>query len=295
VVGILSAHRVRARLARYRLGADIEADAFAMAEVDLLRREGDDYVLGLLPGMLGAVEHPRSSLPLEALTRNGAVALPLPQEGKVRVEVGTFTFVIARREEVASRVIGLAAVLQDRLAAIGSGAWNRLVRSAALGTPIAVLMTLFGSVPAAMAVTDLDGRWSIPSYATPMETEKLIRAKAQFQASLLHQCFDSMPTACQRAGYVGVGLSLSRDGEVLSHWVSRSTYGEECPVTDCMENVVAKWVFEPMSDRMNLIIPIQVKRTRKPLNTSENVIFVSPNVDSADSGCVESDSGRQLL
>src|SRR5688572_11911601 len=47
-VGYVSARWVRARLRSYRLGADIEADAFAMAEVELLRRAGGDYELGLV-------------------------------------------------------------------------------------------------------------------------------------------------------------------------------------------------------------------------------------------------------
>jgi hypothetical protein len=70
---------------------------------------------------------------------------------------------------------------------------------------------------------------------------------------------------CQRAGYVGVRLSLGKDGEVRGHRVSRSTYGEECPVSKCMAAVVSTWYFEPMPDSMELVLPIQVKRTRKPL------------------------------
>ena len=65
-------------LRSYRLGADIEADAFAMAEVELLRRAGADYELGLVPGMSGAFEHQHSSVPIEAFIRTGPVHLPLP-------------------------------------------------------------------------------------------------------------------------------------------------------------------------------------------------------------------------
>ena len=87
-MAIASARWVSARVGRYRLGADIEADAFAMADVDLVRRVGADYEVGLCPGMSGAIEHGRSTTPLEAFTRQGAISLPLPQEGKVRVEIG---------------------------------------------------------------------------------------------------------------------------------------------------------------------------------------------------------------
>ena len=210
-------------MGRYRLGADIEADAFAMTEIDLVRRVGNDYEIGLCQGMSGAVEHVRSTTPLEAFTRYGAVSIPLPQEGKVRVEIGTSTFVVTRRT-IGSRH---AITLRERLRWLASGTAHRLLRAAAVGVPVAALATLLGSVPAALAVTDLEGRWAIPRTATPLEVERLIRAKAQFETPSLHQCFDPLPLSCHRPGFVGVGLSISREGEVLSHWISRSTYDEE--------------------------------------------------------------------
>ena len=85
------------------------------------------------------------------------------------------------------------------------------------------------------------------------------------QAQQLHACFDPMPMSCQYSGYVGVGLKLSSDGEVQKSWIARTTYGDACPVTECMEEVVAGWFFEPLPEPMTLVIPVQVLRTRKPI------------------------------
>ena len=286
-VAVASARWVSSRVGRYRLGADIEADAFAMADVDLVRRVGADYEIGLCPGMTGTVEHARSTTPLEAFTRQGAVSLPLPQEGKVRVEIGNSTFVVSRRR-LGSRQ---AVRLRDRMTWLASGTFRKLVRAAAFGTPIAALATLLGSVPAALAVTDIDARWAIPRTATPLEVERLIRAKAQFETPSLHQCFDPLPLSCHRPGFVGVGLALSREGEVVSHWIARSTYDEqECPVTSCMEKVVANWTFSPMRERMNVVLPIQVKRTKRSPASAGSVVIINPRVTDAGTGCLDWDS-----
>jgi hypothetical protein len=293
-VAVASGRWVRARVGRYRRGADIEADAFAMADVDLVRRVGRDYEIGLCPGMTGAVEHGRSTTPLEAFTRQGAVSLPLPQEGKVRVEIGAATFVVTRRRLGVRHVVPL----RERFTWLASGTFRRLVRAAAIGTPVAALATLMGSVPAALAVTDLDERWAIPRTATPLEVERLIRARAQFETPSLHQCFDPLPLICHRPGFVGVGLALSREGEVLRHWITRSTYDDaECPVTSCMERVVSTWTFSPMRDRMNLVLPIQVARSRRVLSDQPNVVIFNPRVQplgvgvgDGDIGCLDWDS-----
>ncbi|HEY0707935.1 MAG TPA: hypothetical protein VGG33_14115 [Polyangia bacterium] len=292
-VAIVSSRWARQRAGRYRLGADIDADAFAMHEVDFVRRAGSGYEVGLLPGMTGTIEQGGRSMPIEALTRNGAVHVPLPATGKVRVEAGNVTFTIARpslnREGDPARVRGWRGWWRERrdsLDWLAERVAQRLIRAVAVGTPIAALATVMGAVPTAMAVTENDGRWKIPGNATPAEVEKYIRIKAQFEAPALHQCFDSLPLACQRAGYVGVGLSLSKTGEVVSHWVARTTYDEDCPVTSCMEKVVSSWTFQEMRERMTLVIPIQVKRTNKPLWEAANNVEFAPDAGLTLSGGV---------
>jgi hypothetical protein len=64
---------------------------------------------------------------------------------------------------------------------------------------------------------------------------------------------------------VGIGLSLSREGEIRSNWIARSTYGKECPVNQCMADVAAGWFFEPLPASMQVVLPVQVLRTDKPL------------------------------
>jgi len=88
---------------------------------------------------------------------------------------------------------------------------------------------------------------------------------AQTQARSLHQCFDVLPISCQHSGYVGVGVSLTREGEMRDHWIARSTYSADCPVEQCMSDVVSTWFFEPLPASMRVILPVQVLRTDKPL------------------------------
>jgi hypothetical protein len=264
-VAALSARRTRERHRRYALGAQIDADAFGPADVDLVRRvgRGDDYELGLVPGMTGVMEHGRSPLPIESLTRSGPVRMPLPADGKVCVEYGPATFVIRRRAqlEVAESPLSWGERLRR---AVGSA--RRFVPLAGAGVPVAAMATFLGAVPAAMAVSDADMRSSIPDRATPLEIEQHIRAGAQRQARTLHQCFDPLPLSCQRPGFVGVGVSLSASGEVQMTWVTRTSYDRhDCPVSQCMANVVAGWFFESMPEAMKVVIPVQVRRTNKPL------------------------------
>ena len=214
------------------------------------------------------------------------------------------TFVIARRSLAVP--VRVRRSVPARAKVEGWGKWlgwlaegtaKRLVRAAALGTPVAALATMLGAVPAALALTDNDGRWAIPGNATPLEVEKFIRVKAQLQvtraAPVLRYVAAGLPAARLRRG----GPVPGRSGDVVSHWISRSTYGEDCPVTNCMEKVVSTWSFEPMRERMNVIIPVQVKRTRKPLWQADKVEFVTPDDTDVGSdagvsaGCLDPDSG----
>ena len=74
-----------------------------------------------------------------------------------------------------------------------------------------------------------------------------------------------MPISCQRRGYVGVKLSLSRTGEIREHSIAGSSYGADCPVNQCLSERVGRWFFEPLPQSMSLILPVQVLRTDKPL------------------------------
>jgi hypothetical protein len=268
-VAWLSARKARERSRRFALGAHIDADSFGAVDVDLVRRvgRGDDYDLGLVPGMTGAFDHGRSPMPIESLTRTGAVRVPLPADGKVCIEFGPATFVVRRRPEVPEAAIPLVERLRR-----GLGAARRFVPLAGMGVPVATIATMLGAVPAAMAVSDADMRSSISDRATPLEIEQHIRSEAQRQVRALHRCFDPLPLACQRPGYVGVGVELAKDGEVRRYWISRSTYGAECPVSQCMANVVSSWFFDSMPEPMKVVIPIQVRRTSRPLYDPHPVI-----------------------
>jgi hypothetical protein len=146
-----------------------------------------------------------------------------------------------------------------------AGFVRRFARRALLPLELAALASIFCAVPVGAQIGDADMRSAIPTRATPWEIEKALRAEAQTQARSLHQCFDVLPISCQHSGYVGVGVSLSREGEMRDHWIARSTYSADCPVEQCMSDVVSTWFFEPLPESMRVVLPVQVLRTDRPL------------------------------
>ena len=82
-------------------------------------------------------------------------------------------------------------------------------------------------------------RSAIPTDATPLQVEMLAAAaRRSCRRRALHQCFDVLPISCQKRGYVGVKLSLSRTGEIRDHAIAGSSYGSDCPVNQCLSDVV---------------------------------------------------------
>jgi hypothetical protein len=191
--------------------------------------------------------------PTRESARDGGADLPLPPDSRAELALGAATFVVA-----SARDVGPAPALPK-------GVLRRLVRRVAMPLEMAALASVLCAVPVGAQIAEADMRSDIPARATPWEIEKLLRAEAQTQARSLHQCFDTMPIACQRPGYVGVGVSLSREGEIRSHWIARSTFGADCPVNECLSDVVSTWFFEPLPESMKVILPVQVLRTDKPL------------------------------
>jgi len=255
---VIAAQRASQRARRYVIGAQVDADAFADVQVDLVRRCGDRYEIGLVPGMSGTFENGRAPLPVESVTQKGAVRLPLPLDGgRVSVTIGSNTFVVTSRAGDDDDGGARRQPVRPMLA--------QTVRGGLKIAPVAVMCSVFWTVKAASSMTDLDLKSSVPVNATPWETEKLLRAQAQVQARSLHACFDVLPIECQRQGYVAVGVSLTREGDIRSSWISRSTYGADCPVDACMADRVAGWFFEPIPEPMQVILPVQVLRTGKAL------------------------------
>jgi hypothetical protein len=263
----LAAKRRSRRARRYVVGAALDADAFGSLEVDLVHRGPAGYQLRLLPGMTGRIENGRLPLPVESLVSGGPVTLALPEQGRVWIGLGPAAWAI----RYVMRVPPFEFPLWRCLRAFGTGL-HKSVSVVAMALPLAVLATMLGSTPAVRPLTEKDLAPAIAAGATPWEVEQSLRVQAQRQATSLHACFDPMPLACQRPGYVGVGLSLSKQGDVLSHWISRSSYGADCPVSECMAKHAAQWFFEPVPEAMKLVLPIQVRRTNKPLQPSSVTI-----------------------
>ena len=257
VVGLgaaaLAAARAADRARTYRIGISIDDDAFSATPLALVRRTAAGYRIRVARGFSGRLSGGRAPLLVESLTRDGGVDLPLQPDSRAELTLGSATFVVA-----SARDAGPAPALPK-------GVLRRLVRRVAMPLELAALASVLCAVPVGAQIAEADMRSAIPAHATPWEIEKLLRAEAQIQARSLHQCFDTMPIACQRPGYVGVGVSLSREGEIRSHWIARSTYGADCPVNECLSEVVGNWFFEPLPESMKVILPVQVLRTDKPL------------------------------
>lgn len=245
---------VRRRLSRFVLGTRLDADAYAPADVDLVRRVGEQFELTVVPGMTGHVEGGRAPMPVEALVRDRPQTIVLDEGSSARLSWGASTFVVRSRQGEP-----------------GSDAWfsrdlfRLFSRTAVIGVQLALVASLFAIVPSGQTIGDRAAHLVSPRITTPWEAEKWLRIEAQAQARSLHRCFDPLPLSCQHAGYVGVGVSLTRDGEVRSNWIARSTYGDECSVDSCVKDVVSTWIFDPLPEAMRVILPVQVLRTEKPL------------------------------
>jgi hypothetical protein len=259
---------VRAAQARARqvvLGPEMNADGFAPTRVALVRRAAhadDVYELGIVHGMAGEIQDGRASQPLEALAPGPgvpAVYRPLEAGQKVLVKIGAESYLVQSAEKDAELVSSA-----DRWS------WTRAAafvprRLAFAGLVFGVIAGLWASVKEAEAVLALKPPVAPTRKAAGWEAEMELRLEAQLQAPSLHQCFDNLPLSCQKPGYVGVGLSLTKEGEIRSHWIASSTYNETCPVTACMGDLVALWQFNPLPEPMRVVLPVQVLRTGKVL------------------------------
>ena len=259
----LAATRAAHRARSYNIGAAIDDDAFSALALPLVRRTPAGYRLAIVPGFTGRIDGDRAPMAVEGLARGGRTGdsdgegrgTDLPLEIGMRAEVvfGQATFVVRAFADVGPAP------------APPAGFVRRFARRALLPLELAALASIFCAVPVGAQIADADMKSAISTRATPWEIEKALRAEAQMQARSLHQCFDVLPISCQHSGYVGVGVSLSREGEMRDHWIARSTYSADCPVEQCMSEVVSTWFFEPLPASMRVILPVQVLRTDKPL------------------------------
>jgi hypothetical protein len=254
-VTVLAANRARARARRYLVGVDIEDDAYAPLAQALVRGTREGYALALAPGMSGVIESSATSLDVEALLRGGRSRVLLDVGTRAELTLGSTTFVV--RAHLPGQL--------GRLAPLPRGFWRPFARRALVPLQLCAVVAFLRAVPLGAPLAEADMKSAIPADATPWEVEKLLRQEAQIQARTLHACFDALPLTCQHPGYVGVGLSLSRQGEIRSSWIARSTYGRDCPVEACMSNVISTWFFEPLPESMRIVLPVQVLRTDKPL------------------------------
>lgn len=250
-VAVMVGRRVLARARRYAVGAAIDNDAFAGDELDLVRGTRHGYQLTLVPGMTGTFEGGRSPMPIEGLVGSRGSRLPLGADSRAEISLGTTMFVVRSIEEPPSPP------------PLDRGFFKRFSRPTLMAAQVTAVVSVLFATPLGAPFSDADMRSSVPTDATPWEIEKLLRVQAQNQSASLHRCFDVMPLECQRPGYVAVGLSLSREGEIRSNWVSRSTFGSDCPVEQCMADVIATWFFEPLPASMKVVLPVQVLRTDK--------------------------------
>jgi hypothetical protein len=252
--GIAAAVRAVGRARSYGIGAGIDDDAFAASPMPLVRRVKAGYVMRLAPGMTGQLEDGRAPIPLESLVGEGTVDVPLPASARAEVRVGMATFVVTTGAD------------SGPVPELPAGAVRWFARKATLPLGVAALASVvFCAVRVSGPISEADMRSAIPADATPLQVELLLRQEAQQQAYAFHQCFDVLPISCQKRGYVGVKVSLARSGAIRSHEIAGSSYGADCPVNQCLSDVVGGWFFEPLPQSMSLVLPVQVLRTDKPL------------------------------
>jgi hypothetical protein len=253
LVTTLAVRRAVGRARRFTIGAGIDDDAFAALTLDLIQCGHGGASLTVVPGMTGVLSGGRSDTPIESLVGGRGTRIPLAPGARAQISIGSSTLVVSMTD----RPLALTPFDRTHL--------KRMARPTLLAVQAAALISLFFGVPVGAALGERDMRSSIPATATPWEVEKAMRWQAQLQARSLHQCFDVLPMQCQRAGYVGVGVALSKSGEIRSNWISRSTYGRECPVDQCMADVVSKWFFEPVPENIKVVLPVQVLRTERAI------------------------------
>jgi hypothetical protein len=255
ILTALAAARAGARARRYLVGVDIDDDAYAPVQRALVHRGPEGYELALAPGMRGVVDGGPAPIDVDAAVRAGRTTVPVGAGMRAELTMSSTTFVVRAR---AAAELGAPAPLP-------AGFRRAFARRALTPIQLAAVGIFFLTVPLRAPIGETDMKSAIPADASPWDVEKLLREEAQKQARSLHACFDPLPLTCQHPGYVGVGLSLARDGEIRSSWIARSTYGRDCPVEACMSNVISKWFFEPIPEAMRIVLPVQVLRTDKPL------------------------------
>ena len=251
---VAAALRAAGRARCFETGTSIDDDAFSAGPLPLVRRTPGGYVMRLVPGMTGQLESGRAPMPLESVIGEGAVDVPLPPDARAEVEIGPATFVVHTGPD------------SGPVPPLPAGVLKRFTRKALLPLEVAALASvLFCAVRVGSEIGDSDMKSAIPANATPMEAELALRAEAQTQARSLHQCFDVMPISCQKRGYVRFDVSLARSGEIRSQKIAYSSYGADCPVNECLSEVVGSWFFEALPQSMSVTLPVQVLRTDKPL------------------------------
>jgi hypothetical protein len=249
----VAAARAAERARCYSVGPHIDDDAFWSQRLPLVQRTASGYVLRLTPGMTGRLEEGRAPIPVESLGE-GTVDFRFAPDARAELSLGVAKFVIRN------------AAPNSAVPKLPAGTLQGFSRKTLLPLGLAALASvLLCGMPAGAHLSEADMRSAIPANSTPWEVEKALRGEAQVQAASLHKCFDVMPISCQRRGHVSVGVALTRGGEIRSHWIAGSTFGADCPVNQCFQDVVSTWFFEPIPEPMKVILPVQVLRTDRPL------------------------------
>ena len=249
--------RAAKRLSHYRVGPRVDDDAFASDSVDLVRPAAHGrYELALVHGMTGVVEEGGLRRPIEGMTRRERpVWLPVVPGMLARVEMGQTTFIV--RGLLAAESEASLTATAPKLALPGLTP-KGFVHTAIAITVAAATLPLSTAVAAPVKLASADLTSHIPAQASPLEVQKLVYKAVQAQAGKLYACFEPFPPQCALSGYVGVGLKLRKNGDVASHWLSRSTYGAGCPAAACVQDVIANLFFDEMPEALSIVVPVQV-------------------------------------
>ena len=220
----------------------------------LVRRTRNGYRLRLAPGSPAGSTAAERRCPSRACSTRASVDVPLAPDGRaeLRLRRGDLRRSSAPDAGPAPRAAGRRRppLRSPRAAAAGAGgAGQHLLRRPGRGA-------------------DQRGRHAVRPFR-PMPRPGRSKSCCGRRLRRRRARFTSASTSCRSPASdpatSGWASRCPATGEIRSHWIARSTYGADCPVEQCMSDVVSTWFFEPLPESMKVILPVQVLRTDKPL------------------------------
>ena len=214
---------------------------------------GEGYELAVAPGMTGRSRRAARRSPSRRWSRGTHHADPAGRRRARRDRARQHDLRRARR-----RAAG-------REEPVSRAPVKRFARPTLSVVQLMAVASFLYAVPVGAALGEADMKSAIPADATPWEIEKALRAEAQFRRA---RC-TAVSTSCRSsASSPGTWASVSRSrrrarsgraGSRARPTATTARSSSACP------SVISSWFFEPLPEPMQIVLPVQVLRTDKPL------------------------------